>query len=592
MFGAGTFGPLSDAELLARFNRRDGALGSEGAFSELVARHASMVMGVCTRIVPDSQGAADAFQAVFLVLVRKASVVRVEDSLGRWLYGVSVRVARRARRRAAVARTREKALEGFERAGGALPSEECERGELRSVIDEEIARLPSRFRAAVEFCYLEGLTQEQAAQRLRCPIRTVESRLQRAKERLRLRLKRRGVAPLGGVAAWLSGETARAYVPRRLAAETIDAAVQCVKNKAVGSVVPAAVSSLVHETIWSTLMTKWCQVGLLLLAVGVPAALAVGAQRADKNAKFAASKSAAVSGNGAGGEPSLAEKFARIRAEYNAKLDAVSRAVEKAKDQREINLAYVKVGPDEVAFTRRMIELAESAPADPAARDALIWVVNKPGMFDEGEYGDRFARAAALLVRYHGDDPEAVRVGLGIDNIVSRHHDALFYGFYAAAKGHEAKGLARLALAQYLEEQAKFVEGTRGFQVRQKNKYFPVIGDDGKPFEKEVEQSDEEYSYIVELRTRDAGAIRALAERLYSEVIAEYGDVLHRTVKHRELEALAASKEPRWNGRLLTQDELVKLKELVGKEANARRGGPCAARRHAEPGRGQARSRN
>ena len=169
-------------------------------------------------------------------------------------------------------------------------------------------------------------------------------------------------------------------------------------------------------------------------------------------------------------------------------------------------------------------------------------------------------------VRHHGDDPEAVRVGLGIDNIVSRHHDALFYGFYAAAKGHEAKGLARLALAQYLEEQAKFAEGTRGFQVRQKNKFFGVIGDDGKPYEKEVEQSDEEYSYVLDLRTRDAGAIRALAERLYSEVIAEYGDVLHRTVKHRELEALSASKEPRWNGRPLTQDELVKLKELVGKK--------------------------
>ena len=106
LFGAGAFGPLSDAELLARFNTRDEAVGSEAAFSELVARHASMVMGVCTRLVPDSQGAADAFQAVFLVLVRKASVVRVEDSLGRWLYGVSVRVARRARRRAALARMR------------------------------------------------------------------------------------------------------------------------------------------------------------------------------------------------------------------------------------------------------------------------------------------------------------------------------------------------------------------------------------------------------------------------------------------------------------------------------------------------------
>ena len=118
LFGAGALGQLSDAELLARFLRRDEAAGSEAAFSELLARHAPMVMGVCNRMVADSQGAADAFQAVFLVLVRKASVVRVEDSLGRWLYGVSVRVARRARRRALWREAARESLEGFDRAGG------------------------------------------------------------------------------------------------------------------------------------------------------------------------------------------------------------------------------------------------------------------------------------------------------------------------------------------------------------------------------------------------------------------------------------------------------------------------------------------
>ncbi len=564
LFGAGAFGPLSDAELLARFNTRDEAVGSEAAFSELVARHASMVMGVCTRMVPDSQGAADAFQAVFLVLVRKASVVRVEDSLGRWLYGVSVRVARRARRRAALARTREKGLEGFDRAGGALPAEECERGELRSVIDEEIARLPSRFRAAVEFCYLEGLTQEQAARRLRCPIRTVESRLQRAKERLRSRLERRGVAPLGGVAAWLSGETARAHVPRRLAAETIAAAIHSAKNKAVGSVVPAAVSSLVHETIWSMMMMKAWQIALVLLAIGLPGAGAVALQRADNDATAPASKTPTVPGSGARTEPSMADRFARILAEYYAKQEAISQALQKVTTQREVNEVYAKMSPDEEAFTRRMIDLANQAPDHPVARDALIWVVNKRGMFDVGEYGDEFARAAALLVRHHGNDPEAVRIGLVLDNIVSHHHDALLFGFYAAAKGHEAKGLARLALAQYLEEQAMFALASQQLPGRQKKRFVGVMGDDGKLVDKEVEQSDEEYSYILQLRTRDAGEIRALAERLYREVVAEYGDVVYRTVEHRELEAVLASEEPRWRGKLLTEDELGKIRALVG----------------------------
>ena len=130
-------------------------------------------------------------------------------------------------------------------------------------------------------------------------------------------------------------------------------------------------------------------------------------------------------------------------------------------------------------------------------------------MFDVGEYGDQFARAAALLVAITATTPR--RFGSGWESATSfRDITMLFFGFYAAAKGHEAKGLARLALAQYLEEQAKFVFGTRGFQVRQKNKFLGVIGEDGKPHVKEMEQSDEEYSLYIELRTRDAGAIECL----------------------------------------------------------------------------------
>ena len=231
-----------------------------------------------------------------------------------------------------------------------------------------------------------------------------------------------------------------------------------------------------------------------------------------------------------------------------------------------MNAVFAKMSPNEAEFTRRMIDLAATAPKDPAARDALVWVVNKPGMFDIGEYGDEFARAAALLVRHHADDPDAVRVGLGIDNIVSHHHDALLSGFYAGAKGHEAKGLARLALAQYLEEEAKFVAGSQSFQTRQKNRFAGVIGDDGKPYTKEMEQSDEEYAYIIQLRLRDPDAIRTLVERLYREVIAEYSDVLHRTVKQRDLEALSRNPEPRWNGKPLTQAELVQLKAVVEKK--------------------------
>ncbi len=119
------------------------------------------------------------------------------------------------------------------------------------------------------------------------------------------------------------------------------------------------------------------------------------------------------------------------------------------------------MSPDDVAFSRRMVDLAASSPAEPAARDALIWVLNKGYRADAGPYGDEFARAASLLVRHHGDDPEAVRIGLGLENVLTYRRDALLLGFVASAKGREAKGLARLALAQYLKRKAEAIGGKR-----------------------------------------------------------------------------------------------------------------------------------
>ena len=108
LFAAGAIGTLSDAELLARFARGRGDASAEAAFAALVDRHGPMVLGVCRRVTGDRHAADDAFQAVFLVLARKAHAVRLgaDDSLGRWLYGVSLRVARRARAVAATAAPR------------------------------------------------------------------------------------------------------------------------------------------------------------------------------------------------------------------------------------------------------------------------------------------------------------------------------------------------------------------------------------------------------------------------------------------------------------------------------------------------------
>ena len=113
-----------------------------------------------------------------------------------------------------------------------------------------------------------------------------------------------------------------------------------------------------------------------------------------------------------------------------------------------------------------------------------------------------------FLVRHHGDDPVAVSVGLGLSNVLTHRRDALLLGFYAAAKSHEANGLARVALADYLECKARAATGGRKVQGRQKNVYVGVVGDDGKTFDKEVEQSDEDYAYSLHLKLCDSDFMR------------------------------------------------------------------------------------
>lgn len=176
LFAQGTQTGLTDGQLLRQFRtRRDRA--AELAFETLVARHGPMVLGVCRRILNDPDDAADAFQATFLVLVQRAPALSVDGSLGGWLHELGRRVALQVRKTAA----RHKARQGgcLER----LPAPERDSGlhELRAILDEEIARLPERYRAAIVLCDLDGLTHEAAARRLRCPSGTIASRLARGR---------------------------------------------------------------------------------------------------------------------------------------------------------------------------------------------------------------------------------------------------------------------------------------------------------------------------------------------------------------------------------------------------------------------------
>jgi zinc protease len=232
LFEAGTVAGLGEAQLLERFLAR----GDEAAFEAILQRHGPMVLGVCRRVLDDPHDVADAFQATFLVLIKRARSIRERDALGTWLYGVARRVAVRARVNARRRNARERTgidAEGRDVDRRGSREDRLEAQELRSTIDAELERLPARYRAPVILCDLEGQTHEQAAAQLGCPVGTVKSRLSRGREQLRMRLVRRGVAPsVGLLAAMLAAESAHA-VPVELINLTLGAATRLVAGQAV-----------------------------------------------------------------------------------------------------------------------------------------------------------------------------------------------------------------------------------------------------------------------------------------------------------------------------------------------------------------------
>src|SRR5262245_9580608 len=196
-------GRATDEHLLARFTmQRD-----EQAFAELVARHGPMVWGVCRRVLRHEQDAEDAFQAVFLVLARRASAVRRGEALGAWLHRVACRVAARVLR-AEVRRKGQVLPEPVRRSNDPVP--EVIARELLALLDEELLHLPEKLHVPFVLCCLEGKTKGEAARELGWPEGTVSGRLAEAREQLRRRLARRGVslvavpavAVLGGGPGW------------------------------------------------------------------------------------------------------------------------------------------------------------------------------------------------------------------------------------------------------------------------------------------------------------------------------------------------------------------------------------------------------
>jgi RNA polymerase sigma factor (sigma-70 family) len=219
--------PPEDGGLVDQFL----AVGDQAAFAALVERHGPMVLGVCRRILDHAEDAEDAFQATFLVLARKAGSIRHRSSLASWLYGVANHLARKVRSGRLLRQAHERKAAPVTEP--TTPPTEPTWDDLRPVLDQELGRLPEKYRAPIVLCYLEGRTNDEAAEQLRWRPGTVKSRLARGRNVLRKRLGHRGlVVPTAVLAALMADQALALPVPAALATVTARTASLIVGNSA------------------------------------------------------------------------------------------------------------------------------------------------------------------------------------------------------------------------------------------------------------------------------------------------------------------------------------------------------------------------
>ena len=404
---------LTDSQLLGCFiDQRD-----EAAFAALVRRHGPMVLSVCRRIVGNVHDADDAFQATFLVLVRKASSVQPRELVANWLYGVAYHTALKARALAARRQAREKQVT-------AMPEPEAlERQnvnlDLQMLLDQELSRLPDKYRVPIVLCDLEGKSRKEAAQQLGWLDGTLSGRLARARQLLAKRLTQRGFAVSAGVVAVVLSQTAApASVPASLLMSTVKAASIFAAGQAAGVVSTHAVI-LAEGVLKTMLFAKLKAVAVVCLLVGV-VGLGLGFSTAgrstaqDKTPPEVAQKEApgASRGKEARRDDKVDEKVAdeKLKAEsleqlaqFQAKYEALLRELEitrKVVDELRTRLAVMRktendqltVKEDEIRKLKDEILILRDKLAQTQAQTGMTPV---PGTGDcpecrlDGGQGDR-----------------------------------------------------------------------------------------------------------------------------------------------------------------------------------------------------------
>ncbi len=254
----------SDSQLLEDYTAR----GDQAAFAAIAKRHGPMVLSVCRRVLGHEQDAEDAFQVTFLALARHAAQVRKKEALASWLHGVAYRTAMSAKRAAARRRRHEGRVESMRQT---TPCEELTLREIQAMLDEEVQRLPERYRIPFVLCYLEGKSQEEVARALGLKQGTLWSRLNRGRQQLQEHLAKRGIAvPAAILVAGAVSQCAGAAVPVRLLDTTVKAALQYAAGQAVAAGLLTSGATTLLQGVTNAMFVSKCKIATaLLLAVGV-----------------------------------------------------------------------------------------------------------------------------------------------------------------------------------------------------------------------------------------------------------------------------------------------------------------------------------
>jgi RNA polymerase sigma factor (sigma-70 family) len=261
-----TEGDRSDVHLLERFVRG----GDEAAFELLLWRHGPMVLSVCRGVLHHTHDAEDAFQATFLILARKAGSISKRESLASWLHRVAFRVALRARSENCSRYEQVKEMDQIAETEASHPPADRE---LRPLLDEEVNRLPDKYRIPIILCYFEGKTLDEASRHLGRPRGTIGVRLMRARTMLRGRLLKRGIA-LSAAASFLTGSAQGSRVSASLLQNTLDGASALLAGTKADTV-SVRVAHLTEGMVKTMVLAKWKIPTALLLLVVV--ALSAGA---------------------------------------------------------------------------------------------------------------------------------------------------------------------------------------------------------------------------------------------------------------------------------------------------------------------------